>query len=265
MRAAPGVRREKIAGTVAGSTAQQDVGWQLGNNDEAVGVDLWTWSLVGTGDADADRQALAELRGILSDDECRRADRFKADRHRDQYIRGRGRLRQILADYMQQAPGVVVFRYGARDKPYVAAPGPHFNLSHTDDFAALAVCAECEVGIDVERIRPIERDIAERYFSAAEVEALGRVDDDDWFDAFYRIWTAKEAVIKALGEGLSLGLDRFSVPVGRDDPEGVRFHGDGIAAQRWALARLRPSAGIVGCVAIERAGPILINTRAWPP
>ena len=154
----------------------------MGDNNEAITVDLWTWSLADSGDAAADAQLLADLCAILSDDELDRAGRFKADRHRHQYIRGRGRLRRILGHYMQRSPEDLVFRYGRRDKPYLAQPAPYFNLSHTDDFAALAVSEACEVGIDVERIRPIERDIAKRYFSAVEVDALQRVSDADWLD-----------------------------------------------------------------------------------
>lgn len=86
--------------------------------------------------------------------------------------------------------------------------GPCFNLSHSGE---MALCAlhEREVGVDVERVRPVEDSLARRVMSDAEYEAyLAATDKTDFF---FRVWTMKEAYIKFLGEGLRRDLRSFSV------------------------------------------------------
>lgn len=237
----------------------------MSGNQQSARADLWTWSLSGTDEESSCSDAFSKLTALLSDDERKRAASFRADRHRQEFIRAHGRLRQILETYTDCPAERLQFQYGPRDKPFLQPPAPYFNLSHTDDFAALVVTTVCEIGVDIERIRPIERDIAKRFFSDNENESLHPLAGDQWLHAFYRIWTAKEAVIKALGEGLSIGLDSFSVPVSDDDPPHVTFHAETAEPQKWSLERFYPRDGIVGCIAVPHAGPLIVEERTWPP
>src|SRR5258708_7381983 len=140
------------------------------------------------------------MRALLSQDELNRASRFHFEKDRTAFILARGFLRTMLGRYLDGEE--VHFVYGSYGKPALDRAGPSFNLSHTNGLVMLGLTLENGIGVDVERIRPIEnRDaIAERYFSRSE---YGQVLSDE---AFFQCWTRKEAYIKAVGGGLSIPL-----------------------------------------------------------
>lgn len=90
--------------------------------------------------------------------------------------------------------------------------GLFFNISHSDEYVICAV-GDKEVGCDIEKISEIKSDIAKRFFSKTECEYLNsfEVSPDNKLLEFFRIWTIKESYIKMTGEGISIGLDTFSV------------------------------------------------------
>ncbi|MCM3135802.1 4'-phosphopantetheinyl transferase superfamily protein [Paenibacillus polysaccharolyticus] len=88
----------------------------------------------------------------------------------------------------------------------------YFNTSHSDDW--IVCCLDTnEIGIDIERIRPINVNIAKRFFSHDEYKYIERTTGDEQIVSFFRIWTAKESYVKAKGMGLSLALNSFSIDV----------------------------------------------------
>ncbi len=97
--------------------------------------------------------------------------------------------------------------YGDKGKPYFKLGGPRFNLSHSGDYVVLATAAS-EVGVDVEKIEPYPDALAQRCFTPPEYAWLKR---QDGMEAFYRLWTAKESVMKGAGLGLSMPPESFSV------------------------------------------------------
>jgi 4'-phosphopantetheinyl transferase len=109
-------------------------------------------------------------------------------------------------------------------------------VSHCDDLAVYAFAVGPEVGIDVEAIRPVhEADaIAARFFSPRENEAYGRLAPRDKTLGFLSCWTRKEAVVKALGKGLRMPLDRF---------DASRLPGG------WHLESFSPLPGFIAAVA----------------
>lgn len=119
-------------------------------------------------------------------------------------------LGKLLAGYSDRSDAPTILR-GEHGKPY--APdlgGIEFNLSHSGRHALIAIARDQPIGVDLEmqgRQRSVE-DIARRYFCAAESHALSTLPAELRAAAFLRLWTGKEAVLKALGEGLSFGLDR---------------------------------------------------------
>ncbi|MCX7899762.1 MAG: 4'-phosphopantetheinyl transferase superfamily protein [Methylocystis sp.] len=132
------------------------------------------------------------------------------------------------------------FAAGAHGKPYlVDAPiDLRFSLSHTRGMVAVAIAKGAEIGVDVEGPRGVSdaMKLAERYFTTPEVALLRDTPEGDARrEIFLRIWTLKEAVIKAVGEGLVFGLERFSV---RTDPPSVAFN-DGEDRGEWTLALWR--------------------------
>lgn len=213
-------------------------------------------------------ELVAELRALLSADEAARADRFHFDRHRRRYTVGRGVLRRLLAAYAGAEPGSLSFEYGPREKPRLAAglaPGLEFNLSNSEELALVAVTTGVEIGVDLEALRPMEDalEISERFFSAPERTALAACPAQDRDAAFFRCWTRKEAYVKAVGDGIALGLDRFDVSL--DPGEAARFlalEGDPARAAQWSLTHIEPAPGYTGALALP-AHPREIKGFHW--
>jgi 4'-phosphopantetheinyl transferase len=202
---------------------------------------------------------LSRLRDILSDDEQRRADRFYFEKDRRHFTAARGALRILLAGYLSGRPEVVRFAYNNYGKPRLAETDNQsdlrFNLTHSHGLALLAVTRGREIGVDVERVRDIERDgeaLAERFFSPRETAVLHSLPPQLRREAFFHCWTRKEAYIKAQGKGLSLPLDQFDVSLHPDEPAVLlATQHNPQEAQRWSLQSLLPDEGYVGALAIE--------------
>ena len=155
----------------------------------------------------------------LSAVELERARRFRFDEDRQRFVVAHVALRSVLAGYLDETPASVVFSAGPSGKP---ALDPHrhgtrlrFNLSHSHDVAVVAVACDRDVGIDVERIRPMPDfdGIVARFFSASERAALGRLPEKRRLQAFFECWTRKEACLKAAGLGIGAPLDRLDVGI----------------------------------------------------
>ncbi len=154
---------------------------------------------------------------FLSEDERARADRFKRDYLKRNFVAARGNLREVLAQRLGCEPQEIQFSYGDRGKPYIKSfqnpQGIYFNLAHSQDLAIYAVCCDREIGIDLEYINPkCDVDsIAERYFLPSEQKIIEKFCDRNKYLAFYRAWTLKEAYGKATGQGIANILDHLDV------------------------------------------------------
>jgi 4'-phosphopantetheinyl transferase len=206
---------------------------------------------------------------ILSADERQRASRLLLARDRNRFIAARARLRQILARYVAMPPEALIFGYGAQGKPALslAAASPFFSLSHSGGVAALGVTHGCEIGIDIEQVRAIDGGVAKRFFSTEENTALAQLHEEDWLEGFYRCWTRKEAVIKAIGTGLTLDLASLEVSLAPAAPTCVlRVGGCRAGARQWSLADLTVGPGIIGAVAAcTRGAGLQVRPRQWHP
>lgn len=155
-----------------------------------------------------------DFRALLSSDELDRADRFRFEKHRQRFTIARGVLRSILALYTQELPQNISFSYGPRGKPALNnnTLKLQFNVSHSEDKAVYAFTREAEIGIDIEKIEPKFKDgVAKRFFSEQENHELLQLPETERVVAFYQLWAAKEALIKAVGEGLYVPLNGFSI------------------------------------------------------
>lgn len=145
-----------------------------------------------------------ELAALVTDAERARAARFRqtADAHR--HLIGRGVLRFALGRLSGAAPASLVFRESDRGKLTVDV-GPSFNISHSGNEVLVALAPRGRLGVDVEAVRHHEDlfDIARRSFVASEVDALQRAPRGEQLRHFYRVWARKEAMLKALGVGIS--------------------------------------------------------------
>lgn len=147
---------------------------------------------------------------FLSAEEKERAERFKFQKDYKLYTAGKIMARKIIGSYFDVKPEKVRFRIDEYDRPHLQYPEKgnfDFNISHSGDFVVLAI-SDSRVGIDVERIKPIDLNIAEDCFHEKERVYL-QSDQGRLFENFYKIWTLKESFIKAIGEGLSCPLKNF--------------------------------------------------------
>jgi 4'-phosphopantetheinyl transferase len=209
--------------------------------------------------------ALDACRAVLSPDEHARAARLFSDQHRRRFVAARGLLRTILGRHLDEAPQAVRFAYGAHGKPALAGDvALRFNLAHSHELALVAVAEEREVGVDLERLRPevAVLDIARRFFSSAEHRALHAAPPAERQLTFFRLWTCKEACVKATGEGVARALRATDVVLGPDTAQ-LRPPAEPGGPARWALHELRPDAGYAGALAVEGAGWRLSCWR-WP-
>jgi 4'-phosphopantetheinyl transferase len=175
---------------------------------------LWTFNL----DA-IDPVAVLPL---LSADERDRAARFRFDIHRERFIAARGALRIVLGELTGVTPQALEFAYGDHGKPALRPDRIHFNLSHSDHWAIVGATRAAPVGVDVERINADRANpaIARRFFARQEIADLECLPPSEYTNAFFQCWARKEAVLKAVGTGISGGLSSFAVPVG-DMPDPV--------------------------------------------
>jgi 4'-phosphopantetheinyl transferase len=194
----------------------------------------------------------------LSSDEKSRASRFRFERDGRRFAAARGALRVLLGNATGVAADAVEFEYGPSGKPRLAREGDlNFNLAHSDRLGVVALARGREVGVDVERIRKAfeGEEIAGRFFSRREIEEILSRPESDRNEAFFRCWTAKEAYVKALGEGLGLELNRFAVSNGPEPAMVESDRPDEIG--RWSFRRFEPEPGYVGALAVEGNSPTL--------
>jgi 4'-phosphopantetheinyl transferase len=224
-----------------------------------VDVDLWVWSL------DASQAERAIYESYLSHDEIERADRFRFERLRNDFVASQGKLRETLALYLGQHPSSIRFVRNAFGKPAIAADDlriPFFNLSHSGGLAALAVCCAIDVGVDIEAVRqtPVA-DIPASFFTEGETQDLLGMDEADRHAGFFRCWTRKEAFIKAVGQGLSLPLNSFDVECRLHQEARLRWvAGCPDAAEQWSIRAFEPKTGWIGAVA-AKTGKLRLSLR----
>ena len=155
---------------------------------------------------------------LLAPSERARNHRFVFARHRHQDLVTRALVRTVLSAYHPSVePRHWAFEIGAFGRPEIAAPrvrpSVRFNLSHTDGMIVCLVAGDREVGVDIEDTgrSGYTVEIADRYFSPAEVRELRSWPAERQPERFFDYWTLKEAYIKARGLGLQIPLDQFTM------------------------------------------------------
>ncbi len=165
----------------------------------------------------------------------------------------RNALGCLLAGYagVERAPELARGEHG---KPFAPEwPDLHFNLSHSGRHVLLAFARGQPLGVDIEsRNRRVSHvAIAQRFFAPDEAQAIAALAADRRGDAFRHLWTRKEAVLKALGVGLSFGLDRVEFEVRSDGAVGALRQLRDVAGRLddWIVQRLAPTPELVGALA----------------
>jgi 4'-phosphopantetheinyl transferase len=205
---------------------------------------------------------LERLRGFLTAEELQRSNRLIDPLLRNRAAAGRGLLREMLGGYLLEEPGRVLLSEGEFGKLHLSEYLEHdsisFNLSHAGNSLLLAVCAGCEIGVDMEQMRqdlPF-RGMAERYFSVREQQELFSLPAADQLAAFYRCWTRKEAYLKGTGTGFSQPANGFDVSLLPLHPAALLQHRSSSGeVERWSIRDIAMPAGYCAAVAVENMNP----------
>jgi 4'-phosphopantetheinyl transferase len=207
-----------------------------------------------------------QFAALLDDAERARALRFHFDRDRQAYIAAHALARTLLSVEAVRPPAAWRFVEGPHGKPEVVrepgVPPLRFNLSHTHGLVAVALTLAHDIGIDVEIIdsKRAGLDFAQRVFAPAEAELLRVATQEALPETFFAIWTLKEACIKALGGGLSVPLDSFSLVL---DPLSVHFTDAlGEDAEHWRLWRTAPTPTHALAMALRHPDPTVVAIDA---
>lgn len=196
--------------------------------------------------------------GLLPAQETARAERIREAATRRQWLRSRIALRRILADKVGCAPGEIRFEHGPYGKPLLAMPGrrkapPSFSLARSRGLCVIAVCDRHGVGVDVERLAPLEHldRLVAQSCSRDEAADLRRLAAEPRLRAFLSIWTRKEAHAKATGTGLQLSLHETAALRGEDGPRPLALLCGGSRAA-WHTPPLQPPPGFVASLVARR-------------
>jgi len=198
-----------------------------------------------------------ELLSLLAPDERKRAEQFRLESPGRQFVLARGTLRRVLGQYLHVQPESVELTVDENNKPQLmgrdAESGVRFNVSHSGELALIAIARDCEVGVDIEAVREVRHldQIARRFFHPDEARVVLNERGELQRRAFFRCWTGKEAVLKAIGVGVLGPLAGFQVPIFQSDAGWVQcatVRSDRPAVRCW-LQRLEPIDGYAAAVA----------------
>ena len=228
-------------------------------------LDIWTFDL-----KDISRETERFVRSLLTPDETARAQHYALPEKGRDFALARGLVRHVLSGYVPTPAQDLLFTLNSHGKPELAThngPALFFNLSHSRSYVCLAISPNRRVGVDIEvRDKDIQKldKIASFAFSDPEVQALSAYPATFRREAFYTLWTAKEAYVKGTGEGLTR-LRNISCR--------IRCPGHYLIAQgingddNWRLHHFQPWPHVQGTVAMEGRGSVLIVHRnaqtAW--
>lgn len=201
---------------------------------------------------------------LLDRQELDRAARFRSPGDRDRFVARRAFYRQVLGTRLGIPAEAVAYRTTGCGRPVLdRAWGVDFSTSHDDGLAVIAVTSGRRVGVDVERLRPLDDalDVARGSMTARELASLDAMPDSARSRGFLELWTRKEAVAKALGVGLWMAFDGFDCsdvdPMGVCHPTGIPGGAD------WSVIALDGWGTHVGYVAVDASDVNVRLMEGW--
>lgn len=205
----------------------------------------------------------------LSDEEQARAARFRSEPDRIRFALCRAWLRRLLAAYLEASPRSLAFAAEPWGKPVLPSSPFDFNLSHSGALGAIAISRSGPIGIDLEQIRALHdlEGVTDRFFAPEEQELIRNAPPEQRPALFFECWTRKEAMLKALGTGLSLSPEKIHTSLGPDQQARLlSIDGDTQRAAPWTLHPFLPHPDYRGCLATAantsiHAGRLAAN---WP-
>lgn len=234
-------------------------GWEVrAKPPELVAAEIHVWRVA----LESAANGLESLSAPLAPEERERAKRFRFALDRQRFVTGRSALRRLAATYLGRDAMRIEIETLPGGKPALRRRDGEmpleFNVSHSGEIVAIAFAVGRKVGIDVEKIRgDLDwRDIAKRFFRAEEFEELGKAPGHEQQAEFFRIWTRKEALAKALGQGLAASLAGFAVA------EADQKAASDAQGRESSVTQFKPATGYAGALAVEGA-PCPCQLLAW--
>ena len=176
-------------------------------------VDVWLFQL------NISQPRIKQFYPLLSVEEKQRSERLVNFIHRKRMIAAHGFMRTVLSLYLQRPAESLEFVRAEKGKPSLKRrlhePELQFNLSHSHNLAIVALANAQSLGVDIEYINPKHewKKIIHRFFTDTEQSAIFSLPEAQQEQAFYQVWTRKEAHMKVTGQGLHLGPGQFTVTV----------------------------------------------------
>lgn len=167
-------------------------------------IDLWRISIKDT------IHKMDDLTKSLSEEELKRAERYHQQKDKIRFTIGKGMLRELLARYLKCLPESIQFKKGFNNKPYIEGQAIfHFNVSYSNNWIIIAVSSEA-IGVDIEYVNSTFHylEIADDVFMNEEKSFL--FSSSKPHQEFFKLWTRKEALLKATSRGLDDHLRDFS-------------------------------------------------------
>jgi 4'-phosphopantetheinyl transferase len=209
------------------------------------------------------RQQVAPNLAILSADEVARAERYRVEGPRQQFLAARTLLRRAIAAWLGSPPKNLTFVYNAYGKPSLAdAPTVAFSLAHSGDWLALAVSDAGPVGLDLEQKRPLALTSLSSYLAPPESAHIMGAPAGAKQDLFFRYWVLKESYLKATGRGFSLPLTSFAFSP--TDPPRLIFSSLN-DAETWQFCLPAAPDGYALALALPAPIKIEIGRGQYPP
>ncbi len=198
------------------------------------------------------------LANCLSEDEKKRAERFHFEQHRDRFIAGRGILRCLVANYLKISSENIIFEYSDRGKPKIAPAlnqnNLQFNVSHSQDLAIYGFKYHKNIGVDLEYIKDnIDyKQLAKRFFTPQELQLINSYPIKKQKIIFFQLWTAKEAYLKATGDGLAGSLDQIEFTLDNHyQLHLVDIKPDITQVSHWLIDNFIPQDNFIATIAIK--------------
>ncbi|UED72189.1 4'-phosphopantetheinyl transferase superfamily protein [Brevibacillus sp. DP1.3A] len=164
---------------------------------------------------------------LLDAEECATYSRYKVDLKKIEFLVGRCLAKMALGQFLHVQSGNISFSKNEYGKLFLKnSPKPlYFNLSHTDEMVVCAFSANDEIGIDVEKTLADRFEVMKHVYVPEEIEWVNaQRDKKAKLHAFYKLWTRKEAVMKAVGKGFSLSPLSFTVPFDEEQAYDDEFY-----------------------------------------
>ena len=210
-------------------------------------IDLWF------GKIKANEEDYLYFRQFLDQSELQRVEQFTNRSARVAYTESRGRLRLLLGEKLDCDPKSLRIQKTGDGKPNLADyPNFAFNQSHSGDKLIIAAGFGCLIGVDIEIIKPRYNlpGLVEKCFADEEQAYWWRTPEQEKLAEFYKFWTRKEAFVKAVGKGISLGMNTFAIHPYNPNKL-LKLPAVYGAAEEWQLSDLDVSSNYCGALAVK--------------